>query len=305
MRTIVFGTAVACLALCWACGDAEPELEIQSTTQKDILGPPSGLPYFGTYTLTQPYGEPGSLFVKYPSDDVRFGTEFDSGQDEWDLIYLGALVELEQVSSSRYLDAYEDSSHDYNAVTRSSQDDGTQYWFFRKSGAAYTIQQWRSERYLDAYESSHDHSVVTRTKQSNDTQRWSLSCGPWPTDPCTIRQVSTGRYLDAYASSNDHSVVTREYQDNDTQKWNLRYIGPVYAAYNKIGYLDAYESGTFQAVVRSYQENGSQMWLFHAQDTVHPWYSITQMSSQRQLVPFGSYANTAPFPGPWVVTPVQ
>jgi len=90
-------------------------------------------------------------------------------------------------SVGRFLDAYEDSSHDYYATTRTNQHNPSQQWHLTATATAgddtYTIQEvghnngalWSPARYLDAYEGSHDGLAVTRGWQGNPSQEWVLT----------------------------------------------------------------------------------------------------------------------------------
>ena len=90
---------------------------------------------------------------------------------------MGAVYEIQQVSSDRYLDAHETSGQDYSVVTRTAQHDDTQRWVVtRIDENEYTVVQLSSRRFLDAYESApNGYSAVTRTAQGNDTQRWIIT----------------------------------------------------------------------------------------------------------------------------------
>ena len=87
---------------------------------------------------------------------------------------VGAVYEIEQASSSRHLDAHEQSGNDFSAVTRAAQGNDTQRWVLTHlGGERYHIQHLVNGRFLDAHQSSGpDFSVVTRDFQNNATQRW-------------------------------------------------------------------------------------------------------------------------------------
>jgi hypothetical protein len=141
---------------------------------------------------------------------------------------------LQQVSNSRFLDAYT-TSNDYAVVTRPKQEDGGQHWIFTHLGDdVYSIVQvsglgtWR---YLDAYTSSgNDYGAVTRDWQGNTTQQWKIKfhyAGPNMPSFFSLQQVANGRYLDAHESaSEDYRVVTRGDQNNLTQRWWIRVAAP-------------------------------------------------------------------------------
>ena len=76
---------------------------------------------------------------------------------------------IQQVSTNRYLDAYEDSTNDYRTVTRTDQNNDSQRWVITYEGNdRYTIQQASNNRFLDAYDyGGSDYLMVTRTAQNN------------------------------------------------------------------------------------------------------------------------------------------
>ena len=84
---------------------------------------------------------------------------------------------IQQKVNDRYLDAYETSSSDYRAVTRTIQNNDSQKWIIKRlSGDEYTIQQKGNNRYLDASKKSKkDYRAVTRTAQNDDSQKWILT----------------------------------------------------------------------------------------------------------------------------------
>lgn len=135
------------------------------------------------------------------------------------------IVRIEQVSTGRSLDAWEDAGHDYQAVVWSYQDNDTQLWrMTHVEGNVYTFQQVSSERYLDAHENdANDWNVVTRPAQNNDTQRWLVTDLGGGIN--YIQQVSSGRYLDAYEDSgHGWRNVTRPFQNNATQQWRITVV---------------------------------------------------------------------------------
>jgi hypothetical protein len=135
------------------------------------------------------------------------------------------IVTIQQVSSGRFLDAWEIPSYDFRAVIWSEQNNDTQLWRMTKvDSQVYTFQQVSSERYLDAYENeAQDWNAVTRPDQNNTTQQWlvtDLGAGI-----NRIQQVSSGRYLDAHENSeNGWRAVTRTSQNNATQQWRITII---------------------------------------------------------------------------------
>jgi hypothetical protein len=136
---------------------------------------------------------------------------------------------LQQVSTGRFLDAYQDTN-DNAVVTRTQQTNGGQHWYFTHHGDdIYSIVQVRGPGWwlLDAYTSSdNDYGAVTRLSQDNDTQRWKIKfwyAGPNMPSYYTLQQVANERYLDAHESASaDYRVVTRPLQDNLTQRWWIR-----------------------------------------------------------------------------------
>ncbi|WP_167837608.1 RICIN domain-containing protein [Nocardia altamirensis] len=138
------------------------------------------------------------------------------------------VVTIQQVSSGRYLDAWNDGTHDYNVVTRPKQGDTSQQWRidWDDSGTGTgTVRQVSSNRYLDAHEiESLDYRVVTRPGQNNPTQLWriqSIGGGKY-----TIQQASSNRYLDAHEiADKDFGAVTRPAQNNPTQQFVLVVVG--------------------------------------------------------------------------------
>ncbi|WP_378740674.1 RICIN domain-containing protein [Nocardia brasiliensis] len=138
------------------------------------------------------------------------------------------IVTIQQVSSGRYLDAWNDGTHDYNVVTRPKQGDTSQQWRIRwdDSGTGTgTVQQVSSQRYLDAHEiESLDYRLVTRPVQNNPTQVWhirSIGGGKY-----TMQQASNNRYVDAHEyAEKDFGVVSRPAQHNPTQQFLLVVVG--------------------------------------------------------------------------------
>lgn len=90
------------------------------------------------------------------------------------------IVTIQQVSSGRFLDAWNDGTHDYDVVTRPAQGDPSQEWLvtWDESGAGIaTIQQVSSGRLLDAHEIAPlDFRAVSRPGgQTDRTQEWRLN----------------------------------------------------------------------------------------------------------------------------------
>ena len=105
----------------------------------------------------------------------------------------GDVYKLQQVNTGRYLDAYQSDAEDWNAVTRTNQDNNTQQWLLTDLGGdIHRIQQVSTGRYLDAYEDSgNGWRSVTRQNQNNATQQWritivQLELIPLPIDPGII-----------------------------------------------------------------------------------------------------------------------
>ena len=139
-----------------------------------------------------------------------------------------SIVTIQQKSSGRFLDAWDDGSHDWFAVTRPAQNNASQQWkiTWDDSGTGTgTIQQLSTGRYLDAHEiDSLDFHVLTRPKQGFDqTQNWhvnSIGGGLY-----TIQQASNDRFMDAHEyDAKDWGVVTRPGQGNPTQQWLLTFL---------------------------------------------------------------------------------
>ena len=132
-------------------------------------------------------------------------------------------ITIKQLSSGRFVDAYQTRNQDYSVVTRPAQSDKTQSWLILKvSGSSYRIQQSSTGRYLDAHTNDNkDFDVVTRHYQNNDTQIWILEKAS--NSRYRVKQKSSGRYLDAHGNANnDFRLVTRERQENQTQLWEIR-----------------------------------------------------------------------------------
>lgn len=139
-----------------------------------------------------------------------------------------AIYTIQQNSSHRFLDAWDDGSNDWNVVTRPAQNNPSQQWLvtFDDSGAAMaTIMQMSTGRFLDAHEiEPKDFHSVTRPRQTFDkTQIWQVnSVGPAGYE---IIQQSSLRFLDAHEyAEKDFGVVTRPRQANPTQRWTLNFI---------------------------------------------------------------------------------
>src|SRR4051812_29145135 len=77
------------------------------------------------------------------------------------------IVTIQQKSNGRFLDAWDDGTHDWFAVTRPAQNNASQQWkiTWDDSGASIgTIQQMSTGRFLDAHEIDNglDYHVLTR-----------------------------------------------------------------------------------------------------------------------------------------------
>jgi hypothetical protein len=173
---------------------------------------------------------------------------------------------LQQLSSGRFLDAHQNSSHDFSAVTRRDQRNDTQRWVVAPvADGGHTVVQLSSGRFLDAHQSAgYDFSAVTRTVQGNETQRWRFT----PVGAVyEIQQVSSDRHADAHENSaNDFSVVTRSDQGNDTQRWVVTSIGANEYTAQQLSsgrFLDAHQDSAkdFSAVTRADQDNDTQQWI--------------------------------------------
>jgi hypothetical protein len=139
------------------------------------------------------------------------------------------VVTMQHQSSGRFLDAWDDGSHDWFVVTRPAQNNSSQEWLIRwddsGTGAA-TIQQVSTGRYLDAHEiESLDFHLLTRPEQPGDaTQNWqvhSIGGGYY-----SIIQSSNGRFMDAHEiAERDYGVVSRPGGQTDkTQNWKVTFV---------------------------------------------------------------------------------
>lgn len=129
---------------------------------------------------------------------------------------------IQQVSTGRFVDAYETSPEDYLLVTRAAQNNTTQLWRFTPLGNnVYTIQQVSNGRFVDAYEDvGNDYRVVTRPAQNNTSQRWLLSS--LGNNIFTMQQVSSSRFVGAYeVASNDWRLKTSPASNTDNQRWRI------------------------------------------------------------------------------------
>jgi len=143
---------------------------------------------------------------------------------------------IQQVSTGRHVDAYENKAYDYRLATRDREEDKSQDWIIEPVGPdLYTIKQQKTQRYIDAYEkkkyfpglAKSDYWVVTRTRgrESNQSQKWIIR--PVHTgfeNAFTIQQKSTTRYLDAYSSAKDHALAMRGKKTNQSQQWILERV---------------------------------------------------------------------------------
>ncbi|MCW5696834.1 MAG: RICIN domain-containing protein [Bauldia sp.] len=105
-------------------------------------------------------------------------------------------VEIQQGNGLRFLDAHEDNSHDWAAVTRPYQNNTSQRWIMTEvSPGIVRLMQINTGRYLDAHEvADRGYRVVTRPFQNNSTQLWRLI--NYGGGFYAIQHVSSGRYLD-------------------------------------------------------------------------------------------------------------
>jgi len=116
-------------------------------------------------------------------------------QIQGDLVSTTRTVEIQQGNGLRFLDAHEDDSRDWAAVTRSFQNNTSQHWVMTEvSPGIVRLMQVNTGRYLDAHEGpDRAYRVVTRAFQDNSTQLWRLT--DYGGGFYTIQQVSSGRYL--------------------------------------------------------------------------------------------------------------
>jgi hypothetical protein len=137
------------------------------------------------------------------------------------------IVTIQQVSTGRYVDAYEDT-YDTVMVTRDAQGDDTQKWRLTPLGNnVYTIQQVSTGRYVDAYdyerfpnEIGGGYTMTTRPAQDNDTQKWLFTeVAP---DVFTIQQVSTGRYAVGLPDPDHDYIMFTSLDDYQTHaQWRV------------------------------------------------------------------------------------
>lgn len=146
----------------------------------------------------------------------------NNDSQRWRLHHTDRGDRLEQVSTGRFMDAYQNADNDFSVVTRTSQNDDTQRWILNLVGGVYTIQNLRSGRFLDAHQDAdNDFRVVTRMPQSNNTQRWAVL--PLGGLSYSLQQLNTSRFLDAHASG-ERNAVTRDPQGNNSQRWEIRSV---------------------------------------------------------------------------------
>lgn len=135
------------------------------------------------------------------------------------------LVTIQQISTGRYLDAWETSTYDFRAVTWTQQNNDSQLWrMIPVEGNVYRLQQVNTGRFLDAWQSdAQDWNAVTRPAQNNNTQEWLIT--DLGGDIHNIQQVSTGRYLDAWEDAgHDYRAVAWTYQSNSSQQWRITIV---------------------------------------------------------------------------------
>ena len=86
------------------------------------------------------------------------------------------LVTFQQVSSGRFMDAYEIAGEDFRLVTRPQENNDTQRWRITQVGPGiFTIQQLSNGRHVDAHEiAGEDFRMVTRPQQGDNTQQWRI-----------------------------------------------------------------------------------------------------------------------------------
>jgi hypothetical protein len=180
-------------------------------------------------------------------------------------IFQGGTFTIQQQSNNRFVDAHEDSGHDFRLVTRPAQNNTTQRWVIKPIGGIYTIQQKSNNRFVDAHEDSgHDFRLVTRPAQNNTTQRWVIT---HEGGPFTIQQQSNNRFVDAHDNAGkDFAFVTRTAQNDDTQRWILTPAGAnTFTIQQKSNgrFMDAHEDQghDFSLVSRPAQNNNTQKWV--------------------------------------------
>jgi hypothetical protein len=88
------------------------------------------------------------------------------------------IVNIQQGNGLRFVDAWDDGTHDWTVVTRDFQNNDSQKWRMVAVGSGiYTFQQLSSGRFLDAHETGapgYDYRMVLRPQQNNQSQQWRL-----------------------------------------------------------------------------------------------------------------------------------
>jgi hypothetical protein len=222
---------------------------------------------------------------------TKWSLTADPSPCTWTLTPGRDVYAIMQMATGRYLDAHQNGSVDFRAVTRPQQFDDTQLWYVVPEGGAYRIQQASTGRYLDAHENdSVDYSVVTREWQPDDTQRWHIETIEG--EQRKIRQLSSGRWLDAYQDDAvDFMAVTRP-EGNSTQMWNVEYVGREYTIQQASTgrFLDAeLDEALYSSwvVTRPGQGDNSQRWMLLAPGGGNG-FRAQQMSSRSNLKTYGS-----------------
>lgn len=139
------------------------------------------------------------------------------------LIATSRVVNLQQGNGLRFVDAWDDGTHDHSVVTRDFQNNNSQKWRMTQvAGNIYTFQQLSSGRFLDAHETGakgYDYRMVTRPQQNNSSQQWRLI--GYGGSYYTMQNVLLGRYADnSLSPALDFQLMTRpEAAGSNSQSW--------------------------------------------------------------------------------------
>jgi hypothetical protein len=117
----------------------------------------------------------------------RYMDAYENGQDyqavtrswqentsqQWNIEAVGRVYTIRQVSTGRFIHAYDSSGTEFGLATRPREDSDPQYWVaLPADNGSLSLQQLGDRRFMDAFENSNDHQLITRERQNNDTQRW-------------------------------------------------------------------------------------------------------------------------------------
>lgn len=141
------------------------------------------------------------------------------------LIGTSRVVNLQQGNGLRFVDAWDDGTHDHSVVTRNFQSNNSQKWRMTQvTGNIYTFQQLSSGRFLDAHETGakgYDYRMVTRPQQNNSSQQWRLI--GYGGSYFTMENVLLGRYADnSLSAALDFQLMTRpQAAGSNSQSWRI------------------------------------------------------------------------------------